>query len=152
MKKRNVFKRIETKRHLIPVLLVIAVLLSGMCVLPGCSLKGINNTKKEEIDYTVVEDEYLPAELKKLIDEKKGSTLKMTYTTKDYTYMVAGYGTMTTSGYSISVNDVYLGENSIYVDLSLAGPKTQEPVTQRATTPYIVLKTEKREEPVVFKM
>ena len=103
MKKRNVFKRIETKRHLIPVLLVIAVLLSGMCVLPGCSLKGINNTKKEEIDYTVVEDEDLPAELKKLIDEKKGSTLKMTYTTKDYTYMVAGYGTMTTSGYSISV-------------------------------------------------
>lgn len=146
MKKRNVFKRIEAKRHLIPVLLVIAVLLSGMCVLPGCSLKGINNTKKEEIDYTVVEDEDLPAELKKLIDEKKGSTLKMTYTTKDYTYMVAGYGTMTTSGYSISVNDVYLG------DLSLAGPKTQEPVTQRATTPYIVLKTEKREEPVVFKM
>ena len=71
MKKRNVFKRIETKRHLIPVLLVIAVLLSGMCVLPGCSLKGINNTKKEEIDYTVVEDEDLPAELKKLIDEKK---------------------------------------------------------------------------------
>ena len=50
MKKRNVFKRIEAKRHLIPVLLVIAVLLSGMCVLPGCSLKGINNTKKEEID------------------------------------------------------------------------------------------------------
>ena len=148
MKKRNVFKRIEAKRHLIPVLLVIAVLLSGMCVLPGCSLKGINSTKKEEIDYTVVEDEDLPAELKKLIDEKKGSTL----TTKDYTYMVAGYGTMTTSGYSISVNDVYLGENSIYVDLSLAGPKTQEPVTQRATTPYIVLKTEKREEPVVFKM
>ena len=45
-----------------------------MCVLPGCSLKGINNTKKEEIDYTVVEDEDLPAELKKLIDEKKGST------------------------------------------------------------------------------
>jgi len=113
LKKRNVFKRIEAKRHLIPVLLVIAVLLSGMCVLPGCSLKGINNTKKEEIDYTVVEDEDLPAELKKLIDEKKGSTLKMTYTTKDYTYMVAGYGTMTTSGYSISVNDVYLGENSI---------------------------------------
>ena len=72
MKKRNVFKRIEAKRHLIPVLLVIAVLLSGMCVLPGCSLKGINNTKKEEIDYTVVEDEDLPAELKKLIDEKKG--------------------------------------------------------------------------------
>ena len=71
MKKRNVFKRIEAKRHLIPVLLVIAVLLSGMCVLPGCSLKGINNTKKEEIDYTVVEDEDLPAELKKLIDEKK---------------------------------------------------------------------------------
>lgn len=46
MKKRNVFKRIEAKRHMIPVLLVIAVLLSGMCVLSGCSLKGITTLKK----------------------------------------------------------------------------------------------------------
>lgn len=136
MKKRNVFKRIEAKRHLIPVLLVIAVLLSGMCVLPGCSLKGINNTKKEEIDYTVVEDEDLPAELKKLIDEKKGSTLKMTYTTKDYTYMVAGYGTMTTSGYSISVNDVYLGENSIYVDLPCRSKNSGTGHTESHNTIY----------------
>lgn len=76
MKKRNVSKRINAKRQMIPVLLVIAVLLSGMCVLPGCSMKGINNTKKEEIDYTVVEDEDLPVELKKLIDEKREVRLK----------------------------------------------------------------------------
>lgn len=118
----------------------------------GCSIKGVGSNKVESLDFTVVEDEDLPAELKKLIDEKKENTLRMTYTTKDYTYMVAGYGTMPTSGYSISVNDVYLGDNAIYVDISLIGPKAQESVTETPTTPYIVLKIEKREESVIFKM
>ena len=74
----------------------------------------------------------------------------MTYTTKDYTYLVAGYGTQPTSGYSISVDDVYLGENAIYVNVNLLGPEKDEQVTETATTPYIVIKIEKREESVIF--
>ncbi len=59
---------------------------------------------------------------------------------------------MGTSGYSICVNSVSLGTDSIYVDIDLLGPKPQEQVTKVSTTPYIVLKMEKRDETVVFNM
>lgn len=67
----------------------------------------------------------------------------MTYTTKDYTYVVAGFGTKETSGYSIKVNDVYKSGNAIYADFTLMGPAENEPVNEVPTTPYIVLKYEK---------
>ncbi len=132
------------------VLLMAAVILLASAA--GCSIKGLGSDKVADLDFTVVEDEDLPVELKKLIDEKKENTLRMTYTTRDHTYMVAGYGKQQTSGYSIRVNDVYLGKNAICVDVSLIGPEAGEQVTEIPTTPYIVLKIEKRDESVIFKI
>ena len=79
-------------------------------------------------------------ELKKLIEAKKANTLRMTYATKDATYIVAGYGTQPTSGYSIRVNDLYLGTNAVYADVDLLGPEAREDITELPTMPYIVLK------------
>ena len=56
------------------------------------------------------------------------------------------------SGYSIRVNDLYLGTNAVYADVDLLGPEAGEDITELPTTPYIVLKIEKREESVVFCM
>lgn len=132
---------------------VLAVLLSVWIVpLSGCSMIRKDSDKVSELDYTVVEDQDLPIELKKLIDSKKSNTIRLTYATKDYTYIVVGYGTQPTSGYSIRVNDIYIGTNAIYVDVDLLGPESGEQVTELPTTPYIVLKIEKREESVVFRM
>lgn len=128
-------------------LLLIGLLIAGIA---GCGAK--ESGSKENIDYTVVENEDLPSELKKLIEDKKDNTLRMTYTTKDYTYVVAGYGSKDTSGYSIRVNDVYKSGNAVYADFTLIGPSENEAVNEVKTTPYIVLKYEKREESVVFKM
>ena len=134
--------------YILPAILCIIVL--SIMTMTGCSK---NESKEHEvIDYTVVENEDLPAELKKLIDNKKPNTLRMTYTTKDYTYVVAGFGTKETSGYSIKVNDVYKSGNAIYADFALMGPAENEPVNEVPTTPYIVLKYEKRDETVVFRM
>ena len=94
----------------------------------------------------------LPDELKKLIESKKDKVMRLTYTTKDYTYVVAGYGTRETSGYSIKVNNVYTGDNALYIDLNLIGPAAGEAVNEVETYPVIVLKMERREESVVFKM
>ncbi len=118
----------------------------------GCKITDINSDKVSELDFTVVEDKDLPVELKKLIDSKKENTLRMTYTTKDYTYIVVGYGTQETSGYSIKVNDLYLGKNAVYVDVSLMGPAADETVSETKTMPYIVLKIEKRDETVIFRI
>lgn len=129
---------------------VLCIIFLSIMTMTGCS----KNESKEHtvIDYTVVENEDLPAELRKLIDNKKENTLRLTYTTKDYTYVVAGFGTKETSGYSIKVNDVYKSGDAIYADFALIGPSENEAVNEVATTPYIVLKYEKRDEPVVFKM
>lgn len=125
--------------------------MTGIFVM-GCKITDINSDKVSELDFTVVEDKDLPVELKKLIDSKKENTLRMTYTTKDYTYIVVGYGTQETSGYSIKVNDLYLGKNAVYVDVSLMGPTADETVSETKTMPYIVLKIEKRDETVIFRI
>lgn len=137
---------------LVVKVLAIILIIVAAYFMAGCSATDMGSNKVSELDYTVVEDADLPVELKKLIDEKKENTLRMTYTTKDYTYMVVGYGAQETSGYSIRVNDVYLGENSVCMDVSLIGPAADEPVSETKTTPYIVVKIEKREEPVMFKI
>ena len=116
----------------------------------GCSFKDTSVKKVADLEYTVVEDEDVPKELKKIIDEKKENPLRLTYSTKDYMYIVAGYGIQTTSGYSIRLNELYLGENAIYVDTNLIGPSKNETVSETPTTPYIVIKIEKRDEAVVF--
>ena len=136
-------------------LLVSVLIVTG--VFGGVSLNESSMIKKDSskvmgLEYTVVKEEEIPVELKKLIEAKKANTLRMTYATKDATYIVAGYGTQPTSGYSIRVNDLYLGTNAVYADVELLGPEAGEDITELPTTPYIVLKIEKREESVVFCM
>ena len=71
-------------------------------------------------------------------------------TSVDYT--VVENADLETSGYSIKVNDVYTGDNALYIDLNLIGPAAGEAVNEVETYPVIVLKMERREESVVFKM
>lgn len=143
-------KKIYVDKYIYILPAILCIICLGIMTMTGCSK---NDSKEHEvIDYTVVENDDLPAELKKLIDNKKANTLRMTYTTKDYTYVVAGFGTKETSGYSIKVNDLYKSKDAIYADFTLMGPAENESVNEVPTTPYIVLKYEKRDESVVFRM
>ncbi|SEW08046.1 protease complex subunit PrcB family protein [[Clostridium] fimetarium] len=116
----------------------------------SCKITGTSSKKVADLEYTVVEDQDIPTELMKIIDEKKQNSLRLTYTTKDYIYIVAGYGTQPTSGYSIRLNEIYLGQNAIYIDTNLIGPSKGEEVNEKETYPYIVIMIEKRDDPVVF--
>ena len=129
------------------VLIIIAAI---TITIVSCKITGTSSKKVADLEYTVVEDQDIPTELMKIIDEKKQNSLRLTYTTKDYIYIVAGYGTQSTSGYSIKVNEVYLGQNAIYINTNLIGPSKGEEVNENATYPYIVIKIEKRDDPVVF--
>ena len=146
-KKHFIRKNVFMRKHMFLNITVVVALMLAISFCMACS--GGQADNHEKIDYTVVENEDLPTELKKLIDNKKQSTLRLTYTTKDYTYIVAGYGTKETSGYSIRVDDVYVSGNAVYADFK---PAEGEQVNEVSTTPYIVLKYEKRDESVVFKM
>ena len=134
---------------LVSVLIVTGVF--GAVSLSGCSMIKKDSSKVMGLEYTVVKEEEIPVELK-TDRSQKANTLRMTYATKDATYIVAGYGTQPTSGYSIRVNDLYLGTNAVYADVDLLGPEAGEDITELPTTPYIVLKIQKREESVVFCM
>lgn len=116
----------------------------------GCSKKTISDVKVKDLEYTVVEDEDLPKELYQMINEKKKEDIQMTYQTNEYMYVVYGYGTKMTNGYSISVDDFYLSKNAIYLKTTLYGPKNTDTVSKCNTYPYIVLKTERRAEPVIY--
>ena len=71
---------------LVSVLIVTGVF--GAVSLSGCSMIKKDSSKVMGLEYTVVKEEEIPVELKKLIEAKKANTLRMTYATKDATYIV----------------------------------------------------------------
>lgn len=118
--------------------------------LSSCKTEKTDMKKIKDLEFTVVEDADVPAELKEIIEEKKAEPFKLTFSNKDYLYIVTGYGAQPTGGYSITVDDLYLSKNAIYFNTSLLGPPKDESVTQAITYPYIVVKTEYIDKSVVF--
>lgn len=129
------------------LLLVIMLTLIGLA---GCKQGNTDVKKIKDLEFTVVEDADLPGELKEIIDEKKEEPFKLSYSNKDNLYIVVGYGKQNSGGYSISVDELYLTRNAIYINTNLIGPSQKDVVTQGVTYPYVVVKLEFREEPIVF--
>ncbi len=121
-----------------------------MLMLSGCKMIKVENVRVEDLDYTVVRERDIPETLMTLIQEKKAKPFEATYEHEGYLYIVRGYGKQETGGYSITVSDLYLGKNAIYVEMDLVGPETAEQKTEGASYPYIVLKLEGRTESVYF--
>lgn len=119
-------------------------------LLVSCQIVNQDDKKVSDLEFTVLEEREILEELMAKIKEAKTSEFKITYSDGNNLYIAIGYGERPTGGYSISVNDLYLGENAIHITTNLIGPSKDETVTQALTYPYIVIKTELREEPVVF--
>lgn len=118
--------------------------------LSGCTVNGDNGNKIRDLDFTVVADTDIPQELKQIIAEKQQSPFKLTYSDDKNLYIVVGYGKQASGGYSIAVNDLYLTDNSIVLDTELIGPDKGENTGTEPSYPFIVIKTEMSELPVVF--
>ena len=104
-----------------------------------------------DLEIMPVSDSELPQELQTLIAQKTSAPFKMTYSTDENLYITVGYGPQEGGGYSISVNELYLTGNSIVIDTELKGPETGENTGTESSSPYIVVKTELLELPVVFR-
>ncbi|MEF9840375.1 MAG: protease complex subunit PrcB family protein [Lachnospiraceae bacterium] len=127
--------------------------LVGICftiVITGCSIKESKTEKLRDLEFTVVEKESLPDELLELIEEKKEKPMKLTYGDKKYCYIVKGYGSQKTSGYSIEITDLYETQNAIYIHTNLLGPASKEKVERIATFPYVVAKIESNKKNLIF--
>ncbi|NLZ81482.1 MAG: protease complex subunit PrcB family protein [Clostridiales bacterium] len=119
-------------------------------LLISCQIVNQDDEKLADLEFYVVEEREIPEGLKTKIAENKTSEFKITYKDGEYLYIAIGYGERPTGGYSIAVNELYLGENFIHITTTLIGPSKDETVTQVLTYPYIVVRTAFREENVVF--
>ena len=127
--------------------------LLGLGLLAGCSEKKDPMEKIKDLEFTVLSEDNIPEELKVVIEEKKDTSFKMTYQDNGFMYICVGYGEQVSGGYSIAVNALYLTENAIYADTTLLGPDPSDPAAGKKNSvscPYIVLKTEFIDKPVVF--
>ena len=137
-------------RKFVKMLLAAALAASFAAGLSGCSLSREDKDKVRDLEFQVAAQGELPQELSKLIAQKVSQPFKLTYTYSQNLYIAVGYGAQPTGGYSISVKELYLTENSIILQTELMGPEKGEDPGTEQSFPYIVLRTELLEEPVVF--
>ena len=119
-------------------------------LLCGCMMFEPSDQKVADMEFSVVDAEILPEEIKQMIEEKKGKAFWMAYHEEEHTYIILGYGIQETSGYRIQVNDVYQGEDSIWVDTDLIGPAKSEKIEETATYPYVIIQTPKIDQTIRF--
>lgn len=121
-------------------------------LLCACAKEGPLENKVSDLDFTVVNPEDISDELMTYIEERKAEAFTLIYKDGENMFLIVGYGQQDSGGYSIRVNDLYLGETSICVSTSLEGPGTEDEAASAASYPYIVLKIEMMDRPVIFDM
>lgn len=114
-------KTIEARKAVRSVISLLAVAWIGLAA-AGCSIEDANGSKIEDVEFTVLEEEAVPEELKQEIEERKEMDFKLTYEDNGKLYIARGYGEKETGGYSISVKDVYLTQNTLCFVTTLIGP------------------------------
>ena len=78
----------------------IAAVLLALCMCAGCGAVNTSGDKLSDLDFTVVSEENIQEDIRKLIDEKKENPFQMTYSDGDYKYIVVGYGRQESGGSS----------------------------------------------------
>lgn len=125
------------------MIIVLVILLSG------CEMMNMERVKLRDLEFVILSEEVLSDELKTIIDERKSDPFKLTYADADALYICVGYGAQKGGGYSITVDELYLTEDAIYVETTLLGPDEGKGSREVTSYPYIVIRTEALEENVV---
>lgn len=120
-----------------------------------CGCEKNEDSARTDIAFTVCDSTRIPDELRTVIEEKKSKIFKLTYVNNNYLYIAIGYGEHDRTNLNVVVNDLYVTKNAIYVDTSLTtgemASDTDSHVSgEQSMYPYIVLKCEQYELPVIF--
>ena len=67
-----------------------------------------------------------------------------------YLYVVRGYGTQQTTGYTIEVNACYQTVDREDISTKLQGPEKKEKIHKKKTYPYIVIKIPYTEKQIIY--
>ena len=136
----------EYQKRILSVFLICLMCMSVY----ACGKKQDAMEKIKDLDCTVIAEDKIPEELLTKIAQKKTEAFRLTFEDRGFLYICVGYGTQETGGYSIAVNALYETANAIYVDTNLIGPAPEEKSNQVESYPYVVIKTEFVDKPVVF--
>ena len=117
----------------------------------GCGGNYKESENGMNLEYTVLGETKIPEELLNQIEEKKAEGFELTYRDNEYLYIAKGFGEQKTSGCSISVTNLTSENQTIYFESKLVIPQENENVNSVSSFPYIVIKTELIEFPVVFR-
>ena len=118
-------------------------------MLGGCRMIKIEEAERTPLKYTVADRSQIPEEAAKLIEEIKEKEFQMVYQKGEDLYLIKGYGRQMSGGYSIQVAELSASSTTIFFKTRLIGPE-KENQSGAPSYPYIAVKTDYREEPVVF--
>lgn len=117
----------------------------------GCEGNYKGSEKGLNLEYTVLGETKIPEEFLSQIEEKKAEKFELTYRDNEYLYIAKGFGEQKTSGCSISVINLTCEDQTIYFESKLVIPQEKENLNSIFSFPYIVIKTELIDFPVVFR-
>ncbi len=122
----------------------------ALALVSGCHRPKKETERLRDVEYTVVEEADVPEKLAEAIEQKKAADFKLSFENKNALYLVRGYGQQETGGYSIVIRDLYLTDHALYFDTELLGPENGSDPQKKPSYPYIVVKTKKQKQNVVF--
>ena len=129
------------------VLLLLIVVLAGS--IWGCGRMRQKKEKEHGVEYTVLGEDQIPDEIRKVLDVKKQEEFQMTYQRGEELYLIRGYGKQMSGGYSIQVEEVSESENGVFCKTRLVGPDEKETGSE-PSYPCIVLRIGDTQKPVQF--
>ncbi len=148
MKENNIKSHTKNNIHKNVIALMFIVALAVF--LTSCSIQNIDTEKIRDLEYVVLEEEYIPEEVYEQMVNDMDEFCRKAYVCSDVLYIVVCYGAQPTEGYSIEVDYVYESSNAILVETTLKGPSGMDKVEEIISYPYIVLKVENIDKMVVF--
>lgn len=128
----------------------LSLLFLFVLTLSGCETVKEGGEKGKEQAYTVVPVRDCPEDFLKEIEKKKINAFQMSYEDGEYLYIAVGYGEQSTGGYSIKVQGLYEKGENLCMETSLVGPEEDDVVREKASYPYIIIKTERTEKDIDF--
>lgn len=130
----------------IPFMVLILWMAASFC---GCRVIRIEEEERRPLEYEVMGQEGVPAEVLSLIEKKKTKEFQMTYQAGKELYLIKGYGQQMSGGYSIQVEELSQTSNGIFFRTKLLGPSEEEQGGE-PSCPFITVKIRYSKKPVQF--
>ena len=152
LEKQNAIRQKKSDDRALTVILMICICFVVCAIFTSCGMLSPDpdNTEGREAAYTLVPDDEMPAELKKILEKRKEKAFKTTFRDGEDLYIAIGYGKQQTGGYSIQILGIHETQKELVVTTQFLGPSKEETVTQMVSCPYVVVKTGYVEKPVIF--